>query len=68
MTDCAEGFEGALYSLYLDSGEYEICLKYRTPKLLTGALITAFCIVLFVLIQIFTRKKVTIHSEEESGH
>lgn len=68
MTDCAEGFEGALYSLYLDSGEYEICLKYRTPKLLTGALITAFCIVSFVLIQIFTRKKVTIHSEEESGH
>lgn len=51
-----EAFGEAFISVYLDEGEHDIRLKYRTPGLGIGVFLTVLCIALFVLLQILPVK------------
>lgn len=49
-------FESTFISVSLDKGEHEIELKYETPGLKAGALVSGSCVLLFV-ISIYIRKR-----------
>ena len=49
-------FKNAFISAYLEEGQHEIVLKYMTPGLREGAVISGICIILFG-ITMFARKK-----------
>lgn len=51
-----EAFGGAFISVHLEEGEHEIILSYETPGIRTGAMISAICAAVFVLIQLFLKK------------
>ena len=44
-----KAFGGAFLSVYLEPGEYEVELRYETPGIRAGALVSSICLVLFVL-------------------
>lgn len=48
-------FEDAFLSLSLGSGTHDIHLEYHTPGLLTGAVISALCIAIFLLLLVGRR-------------
>lgn len=50
-------FMESMIEIPLISGEHRIELKYRTPGLLTGASISAFCLGVFLLICLFEKKR-----------
>jgi len=45
----ALGFKEALLSVYLEEGTHVIELKYMTPGLKTGAVISGICVILFII-------------------
>ncbi len=49
-------FEDAFISVYLEEGEHRIRLVYRTPGLAEGGAVSAFCLCVFVLLQLGRRK------------
>ena len=60
-------FRDAFIGVYLQEGEHEICLKYKTPGLGIGALISGGSIFLFiaaVLIRRFINRKKEICNEQ----
>ncbi len=51
-----ESFGDAFLSVYLDEGDYEIRLKYRTPGFVPGLFVTILCLLAFVLLEIWSVK------------
>ena len=44
-----EDFEDTFISVHLDKGEHEISLKYETPGLKPGAMVSGACVILFII-------------------
>lgn len=42
-------FEDTFISVHLDKGEHEVSLKYETPGLKLGAVVSAACVLLFII-------------------
>lgn len=53
----AESFGGAFISVHLSEGNHTIRLKYHTPGLRTGAIMSLSAVVIFVLVVVIKRKK-----------
>ena len=54
-----EPYKDALISVHLDEGEHEILLRYRTPGLLAGGIISICCAGIFALGYCLYRRKST---------
>lgn len=52
-----EPFEDALIAVHLEEGEHEIALRYTTPGLVIGGVISGASVVLFVLSMVIVRRK-----------
>ena len=62
----SETFKESFISVHLEEGRHEIELKYMTPGLKEGAMISAVCVALFAITMLLRRKfaKKAVKSEE----
>ncbi len=55
----SEGADKAFIELYLEKGVHSISLSYRTPGLIPGMCISVISVIVFAVIYIHSRKKIT---------
>ncbi len=53
----AQAFGGAFLSVYLEEGEHEIELRYKTPGFRVGAVISGGCLAVFLLAVLVRRRR-----------
>ena len=69
-----EDFEDTFISVHLDKGGHEISLKYETPGLKPGAMVSGACVILFIISAALKKyiagkhKLKTIEDEKDQGN